>query len=150
MENTREMTLSVLEDLIKTCAVEKVLFKTVSDKTKDSYLKNTLDNCADEKDKNILKLKAEIERLGGKFEEKDFQISQKVLDDFGSYKDEKELISKCEKIDDMVLSKYSTAMNGNILWEVIPLVAKQYFASVNLHYRIVYLFKSNVTNTIYS
>ncbi|MDR3627432.1 MAG: DUF2383 domain-containing protein [Ignavibacteriaceae bacterium] len=150
MENTREITLSVLEDLIDTCAMEHEIFRTVSDKTKDPYLKSTLNNCVDEKNKNILKLKAEIERLGGKFEEKGLQISQKILEKFSSLKNDKEIIAQCEEIDDIVLNKYSMAMNGNILWEVIPLVAKQYFASISLHYKIVYSFKSSPLSTVYS
>jgi uncharacterized protein (TIGR02284 family) len=150
MENTREITLSVLEDLIDTCTMEHVIFKTVSDKTKNPHLKSTLNNCADEKNKNILKLKAEIERLGGKLEEKGLQISQKVLEKLGTLKNDKEIISQCEMIDDIVLTEYSKAMNDNILWEVIPLVAKQYFASINLHYKIIYLFKSSPLSTVYS
>ena len=53
-------------------------------------------------------------------------------------------------MDDIVLSRYSKAMNGEILWEVVPLVAKQYFASVNLHCRIMYSFKGNIPSSVYS
>jgi hypothetical protein len=59
-------------------------------------------------------------------------------------------LAQCEKIDDIVLSKYSKAMNGDILWEVVPFVAKQYFASVNLHEKIIYLFKSDLPSAVYS
>ena len=150
MENAREVTLSILEDLINICKEENILFKTASDKITNPYLKNTLNNCADEKDRNIHSLETEIKRLGGKFDGKDIQISQKILEKFGSFNDDIEILAQCEKIDDIVLSKYSKAMNGDILWEVVPFVAKQYFASVNLHEKIIYLCKSDLPSALYS
>jgi hypothetical protein len=60
MENVREVTLSILEDLINICKEENILFKTTSDKITNPYLKNTLNNCADEKDRNIHSLETEI------------------------------------------------------------------------------------------
>ena len=150
MENAREVTLSVLEDLINICKEEHILFKTASNKVTDPYLRSTLDNCAEEKSSNIHKLESEMERLGGKFNTGEELITKTVLEEFCSYTNDKEILSRCEELDDIVLSKYSKAMNGDILWEVVPLVAKQYFASVNLHCRIMYSFKSNHTSSVYS
>lgn len=150
MENAREATLWVLEDLINSCKEELILFKTASDKVTDPYLRSTLDNCAEEKHRNIHKLETEIERLGGKFNSGEELISKKAVEDLCSYSNDKEILSRCEELDDIVLSKYSKAMNGDILWEVVPLVAKQYFASVNLHCRIVYSFKRDLPSRVYS
>jgi uncharacterized protein (TIGR02284 family) len=149
MENAREFTLSILADLINICKKEHSLFKSASNKTTNPYLKSTLDNCADEKDKNIHKLENELERLGGKFESKDTQVPPDGIEEPDSFNDDKEILTKCEIMDDIVLNKYSKAMNGDILWEVVPLVAKQYFASVNLHCKIMYSFKSDVSR-VYS
>jgi uncharacterized protein (TIGR02284 family) len=148
MESAREITLSILEDLINTCIMEHILFKTASGKITSPSIKTTLDHCVDEKNSQINKLKNEVTRLGGKFEEKDFQISQNILEEFDSFISDKEILTKCEKIDDIVLKKYSKAMDGNILSEVIPLVAKQYFATVSLHCKIM-CFKSDLP-TVYS
>lgn len=150
MENARENTLSVLADLINICKEEYQLFKTASLNTTNPYLKSTLENCAEEKFRNMNKLMAEIERLGGKMDDDDVQMPAKVLEEIRSVDNDSDILTKCEKIDDIVLSKYSKAMNGNILWEVIPLVAKQYFASVNLHDRIMYLFKRDFPSSVYS
>ena len=77
MENAREVTLSILEDLINICKEEHILFKTASNKITNPFLKSTLDNCADEKDKNIHKLETEIERLGGKYYEEGYAYLSK-------------------------------------------------------------------------
>jgi uncharacterized protein (TIGR02284 family) len=150
MENAREATITILEDLINICKEENILFKTASIKITNPYLKKTLDNCAEEKDKNIHKLEREVERLGGNFNGKDLEISPQVLGNFDSYDCDKEILTRCEMMDDIVLNKYSNALNGDILWEVIPLVAKQYFASVNLHCRIMYSFKNTLPHPVYS
>jgi hypothetical protein len=150
MDNARELTLSVLGDLIRTCKEEHILFKTASGKILNPFLKNTLDNCAEEKIRNIHKLEIELERLGGKYDEKDLELSPKIIEEIESFNDDRDILTKCEMIDEIVLRKYSTAMNGDILWEVVPLVAKQYFASVNLHCRIMYSFRSDLPNSVYS
>jgi uncharacterized protein (TIGR02284 family) len=150
MEKAREATLSILGELINICKEEYALFKTASDKITNPYLRKTLDNCSEEKFSNIKKLAIEIQRLGGKSDGKDIEITQKVLEDFNSFNGDKEILSHCEKIDNIVLNKYSNAMNEDILWEVIPVVAKQYFASVNLHCRIMYSFKSELPHAVFS
>jgi uncharacterized protein (TIGR02284 family) len=143
LENTKEITLSVLEDLINTCSEEYILFKTASEKITNPSLKDILNNCADEKDIIIHKLEKEITRLGGKFNVKNPLIFNKFLEYFDPYKGDMEILTLCEKMDNIVLNKYYEAMNGDILWEVVPLVAKQYFNSVNLHRRIMYSLKKS-------
>jgi uncharacterized protein (TIGR02284 family) len=150
MDNAREITLAILEDLINICKEEYSLFKSASSRISDPYLKSTLENCVEEKNRNIRKLETEVERLGGKFESMSEQLSPYLVEEINSFNDDKEILSKCEQIDDIVLSRYSNAMNGDILWEVVPLVAKQYFSSVNLHCRIIYSFKNDLPTSIYS
>jgi uncharacterized protein (TIGR02284 family) len=150
MENAREATQVILEDLLNISKEEHFLFKTASEKITNPFLKSILDNCADEKQMNIDKLEMELERIGGKFNRREIEIAQNVLGYFDAFNCDKEILSQCQKFDDVVLNKYSKAMNGDILWEVVPFIAKQYFASVNLHCRIMYSSKNNVPKSVYS
>jgi uncharacterized protein (TIGR02284 family) len=148
METAREATLSILEDLVNICKEENILFKTASAKISNPHVKRTINNCAEEKEIDVRNLETEIKRLGGTLDRKGPQTSQKVIDEFGLFNDDMAILAKCERIDDIVLNKYFKAMNGDILWEVVPFVVKQYFASVNLHDRIIYLSKINLQNQV--
>ena len=46
------------------------------------------------------------------------------------------LIADCLKKDDLTINKYFYAIRKNIMWEVVPLVAKQYLGLKSFHDQI--------------
>ena len=141
MESAKELTIQILKDLIATCKTGFIFFKAASEKISEPNLKATFNHYAIAKKENMCKLEAEVERLGGEITKvgKDLQINANILEEFDYLDNEGKILSECEKVDNAVLNKYSNAINDNILWEVIPLVAKQYFDSVNLHDRFIFM-----------
>ena len=141
MENTREFTISVLKDLIQNCMEEQSLFKKASKRITDPKLLLTIKNYLEEKASSINKLKREIKRLGGNLNnlEGEPDTSDNSKDITTDYDDERILL-ECVNKDVMILDRYSNAIKEEILWEVIPLVAKQYFESQNMHENLMLSF----------
>ena len=141
MENTREFTISVLKDLIQNCMEEQSLFKKASKRITDPKLLLTIKNYLEEKAISINKLKREIKRLGGNLNnlEGEPDTSDNSKDITTDYDDERILL-ECVNKDVMILDRYSNAIKEEILWEVIPLVAKQYFESQNMHENLMLSF----------
>ena len=134
MDQTRENTIAILKDLLRICKDEQSLFQTASDKSKDSRLKKELLKYAREKEEYVLKLKSEIKRLGDSPDLTEIQndglAGATVKDAEYSAND---LLQQCITKDSISIQRYSAAIKEDILWEVVPLVAKQYFGSINLH-----------------
>ncbi len=132
MEYMRAYTISVLNDLIDVCQDEYTLFNKAAKKIEDDNLKQTFQKYASEKKLQIIKLESEVKRLGGclRNKKKDPQFQHDLLNSTPS------ILQECIKEDDAVLNKFSSAINEDILWEVVPLVAKQYFTSKSIHERI--------------
>ena len=141
MDNTREFTISVLKDLIQNCMEEQSLFKKASKRITDPKLLLTIKNYLEEKAISINKLKREIKRLGGNLNnlEGEPDTSDNSKDITTDYDDERILL-ECVNKDVMILDRYSNAIKEEILWEVIPLVAKQYFESQNMHENLMLSF----------
>jgi len=133
MENTKEFTIAVLKDLLQNCLEEQSLFKRASLRISDPKIIQKLENYADDKYISICKLETEIKRLGGKVEktENDQNISEKP-NIKGDY-DINKILLECVNKDTITLNKYSSAIKEEILWEVIPLVAKQFVETQNMH-----------------
>ncbi len=134
MEDTREFTIAVLKDLIQSCIEEQSLFNRASKKISDPKLLLTISNNSKEKANYISKLEREIKRLGGSLSyqdnmEKNFNNSNDTIADY----DDDRILLECVNKDVMTLNMYSNAIKEEILWEVIPLVAKQYFESQSMH-----------------
>ncbi len=141
MEHAREYTISVLKDLLNICREEQMLFNTAKEKINDILIKQTFQTCVNEKAENIHKLESEIKRLGGTLEYTGNDFSSAI--NSSSYKkldlEGDNIVGDCITTDSLALKKYSNAMKEDILWEVVPLVAKQYFDSKDLHDKILFL-----------
>lgn len=149
MEEIKKNTIAVLKDLLRICKDEQSLFQTAADKSTDLKLKHLLAKYSDEKKEYALKLKSEIKRLG---ENPEFQETKP--DSFSNVPQEeinysqKELLQQCLNFDDNSIKRYSNAVNEDILWEVIPLVAKQYFGALNLHDQLTAFIKPVQNKTL--
>ena len=135
MEHMREYTISVLKDLIDVCRDEYTLFKTASENILDESLRLAFKKYSHEKEEHIIKLEAEVRRLGGDLNKTEIQkTSNQYIAKTAA--DTQQLLSECVRRDTIAVNLYSTAIREDILWEVIPLVAKQYFGSKNIHDQI--------------
>jgi uncharacterized protein (TIGR02284 family) len=149
MEQMREYTIKILNDLIDACRDEYILFNAASEKIKNETLKEAFLKYSQEKQEHIIKLECEVKRLGGDLNE------SKNKSKVGTYilnikqeTDTKKLLRECVRSDAFAISLYSSAIKEDILWEVIPLVAKQYFGSKNIHDQIYNIFnKASETQT---
>ncbi len=137
MENMRAYTISVLNDLIDVCRDEYSFFNKAAKKIEDEKLKNIFQKYASEKNKQLIKLETEVIRLGGNLRDKknELKLQQSILNS------QPNILRECLKKDDAVMDRYSNAINEDILWEVIPLVAKQYFNSKSIHDGIFTIYK---------
>jgi|YelNatPaOPRAMG01_1025707.scaffolds.fasta_scaffold00998_16 uncharacterized protein (TIGR02284 family) len=138
MEDMKKYTIAVLQDLINTCKEEYSLFEKASKKTEDPELKSLFSAYAQEKKEHFIKLESEIRRLGGscKINENNSEKLEDFSKSFLHEDTQEDLIAECLKKDDQTIRRYFNAIRKNILWEVVPLVAKQYFGSKNLHDQI--------------
>ena len=139
MERAREYTISVLKDLLNLCKEERSLFNSAIEKIEDNNIKENFFNCANEKSEFIFKIESEIKRLGGSIEnaEEINAVAQNLPSNKKFNAEQDKIVHYCLEKDNSILSRYSTAMNEDIMWEVVPLIAKQYFDSKNLHDRIM-------------
>ncbi len=138
MNDVRHYTISVLQDLIKISKDEYFLLELASRKSDDTELKSLLDVYACEKKEHIIKLDEEVRRLGGySAENKDgLEISIELYKSSFIEENQNDLISECLKKDNLTILRFFDAIRKNIMWEVVPLVARQYFESKNLHDQI--------------
>ena len=141
MEYVREYTIKILKDLIDACRDEYLLFNAASEKIKNEILKEAFIKYSQEKQEHIIKLECEVKRLGGDLNEPKNKatIGTNILN-IKQDTDTKKLLRECVRRDDFAISLYSSAIKEDILWEVIPLVAKQYFGSKNIHEQIYNIF----------
>lgn len=140
MEHAREYTISVLKDLLNLCREEHMLFNSAKEKIKDSSIKQTFLNCANEKAEIINKIESEIKRLGGSLEDlgEEFSIEQDLSVNKKLDSEQEKILYYCLEKDSITLNRYSVAMKEDIMWEVVPLIAKQYFDSKDLHDKILF------------
>ena len=138
MKETRGFTLNVLHDLIKTSKDEYFLLELASRKSDDTKLKSLFANYAFAKKEHIIKLEAEIQRLGGYFEtnKDDLEISIEFYESSFFEENQNGILAECLKKDNLTILRYFAAIRENIMWEVVPLVAKQYFECKSFHDQI--------------
>ena len=138
MNDIKHYTISVLQDLIKISKDEYFLLELASRKSNDVELKSLLAVYAGEKKEHIIKLDAEVRRLGGYPETNNdvLEISIEFCQSYSIEESQNDIIAECLKKDDLTILRYFDAIRKNIMWEVVPLVSKQYFVSKNLHDQI--------------
>ncbi len=138
MDQTKMNTINVLNDLLRICNSENSLFQAAAERSSDLKLKSVLIQYAKKKETYAVKLKNEIRRLG---ENPDIPERTKDKISFMSFNgidySQAELLLQCINTDTFIIQRYSKAIKEDILWEVIPLVAKQYFDSINLHDQMI-------------
>ncbi len=145
MEHMREYTIKILKDLIEACRDECLLFNTASDNIQNENIKETFKKYAQEKQEHLIKLKCEVKRLGGDLDEPNSNfIDKRPILNINAENDPKMLLWECVRRDTLAINLYSSAMKEDILWEVIPLVAKQYFGSKNIHDQIYNIFNKAI------
>ncbi len=140
MEPAREYTITVLKELLNLCKEERSLFVSAIEKLEDNSVKQNFQNYIKEKTELICKTESEIKRLGGSLENLEGinSFNQNIPSDKKSNSEEDTIVHYCLEKDDSILDRYSFAMNEDIMWEVVPFIAKQYFDSKNLHERILF------------
>ncbi|MGA7722056.1 MAG: PA2169 family four-helix-bundle protein [Ignavibacteriaceae bacterium] len=138
MDDVKKFTIKVLQDLIDTNKDEYILFESASQKSEDGELKLLFAAYSCKKEEYISGLEKEIKRLGGCSEtnKNDAKNSIEFNDSLLNGKTRDNLISEFLKMGDMTINKYFYAIKENIMWEVVPLIAKQYFGSKSLHDQI--------------
>lgn len=132
MDKTKENTISTLKDLLRICKDEQTLFQTASEKSEDPKLKSLLLKYALEKEEYAAKLRNEIQRLGESPELMiipNSPVNQINSEESGYMPSD--ILQKCLKEDDIFIQRYSAAIKDDILWEVVPIIAKQYFGTLN-------------------
>ena len=151
MKDVKDYTIAVLHELLSTSKAEYSLLNITSRKLKEAELKSLFAAYAVEKKVHIIKLGREIGRLGVSSEiVKD--DSENLIEYFESSQIEKNqdlLIEECLRKDDLMILEYFNAMRKNIMWEVVPLIAHQYFRSKNFHDQIKNLFTERTERSIY-
>lgn len=138
MKDIINYTITVLQDLIKTNKDEYRLFEAASRKSGDAELKSLFEAYAGKKEEYISKLEKEVIRLGGcpETNKNDPENSDEFYDSPLYEENWNRLIADCLKKDDLAIKKYFYAIRKNIMWEVLPLVAKQYFDLKSFHDQI--------------
>ncbi len=127
METIKNNSISILKDLIYLSSRGRQLFNSACNEINENHLREALKNFTDQLEESTAKLKSEVVRLGGDW--KGFYNPQEhVTIDFNFTEDTSDLIHECEKTGDILVDKYFRAMNGKILWEVIPIISRQYFS----------------------
>jgi uncharacterized protein (TIGR02284 family) len=138
MEDDKKYTIEVLQDLIRTNKDEYLLFEVASRRSDDTELKSLLVDYTSEKGKYIIKLETEVVRLGG-CSDTNNNDSENSIEFYKASSFEENpngLIEECLKKDDLAIKRYFYAIRKNIMWEVVPIVAKQYFGSKNYYDQI--------------
>lgn len=135
MNEIQSYTIEVLRELIKTNKEEYLLFKSASRRSGDTELKSLFAAYAVQKEESITNLENEVSRLGGNPKAgKNYEgISDGYYESSIFEKNWEKLIADCLAKDELAMNKYFYAIRKNIMWEVVPLIAKQYFHAKSLH-----------------
>ncbi len=130
MDYIRSRTLKILNDLMKSVSKSNRSIQNTVQYISNAQLKNIFKDLLQERIKQSLKLKSEILRLGGKVEECSENLEFKL--DAASINSD-ELIKHFLQENELVSMQYKSALNEDILWEVIPVISKQFFKTEELN-----------------
>lgn len=137
MEFFRENTIKVLKELIKNCKFAEHLLRHSAEEFEDEKLRKTFKYYADQNSDYANKLNSEIVRLGGNTED----FTEITFYD-NNNKDIKEHFKACEtSVNNAVRSYKDISLREDILWEVVPVIAKQYYGEKEAHETIQTLTK---------
>jgi uncharacterized protein (TIGR02284 family) len=131
-----ERTLEVLNSLVKNCIQTEESYRNAAEQIHDENLKQIFVIHAYQKAEYAAKLKAEIKRLGGTVNKENEIDAIEHLETLEAVAD---LINNCELKEARAVKNYEIAMNEDILWEVIPIVSRQYLETQESYNQIKYL-----------
>lgn len=138
MEFFRENTINVLKELIRNCKFAENLLRTSAKEFHDENLKKIFIYYADQNSSYVNKLNSEITRLGGVAED----LSEETTYYDHSFGDIQEHLKACESSVNTAVNNYKEiALREDILWEVVPVIAKQYYGEKEAHEKILTLGK---------
>lgn len=138
MEFFRNNTIKVLKELIRNCKYAEELLRNSASEFDDPSLKKIFFYYADQNSGYIRKLNSEILRLGGSTEELQ-EENNYFNEDISSVKDRLKI---CENTVNNAVKNYKEiSLREDILWEVIPVIAKQYYGELEAQEQIQVLSK---------
>ena len=138
MDESRKSTISVLRELIGVCREVERLYKTAASEAKDENLKQLLLSSAQEKTDYRTKLESEVTRLGGVTGTETLSLSFNP-DLIPATNNMEEILIECEKREETAVRNYRSAMEKDLLWEVVPVVSRQYFGLKASHDKLKYI-----------
>lgn len=134
-----EITLDILNNLIKTLKESESIYKAAAVHIHDEALKEVFLTYAEQKADYAEKLQHEVTRLGGRVSygfSEDEEMPEYMADD----EPPAQILNDCESREAKAIFNYERAMNeDDVLWEVIPIVSKQYMESKQSYYQIQYI-----------
>lgn len=139
-----ERTLEVLNSLVKNCIQTEESYRNAAEQIRDENLKQIFIIHAYQKAEYAAKLKAEIKRLGGTVNKVDNEKT--AFEPLETLEAIADLINNCELKEARAVKNYEIAMNEDILWEVIPIVSRQYLETQESYNQIKYL-KTNYSES---
>ncbi|MDP4114670.1 MAG: DUF2383 domain-containing protein [Bacteroidota bacterium] len=139
-----EKTLEVLNGLIKNCMQAEESYRNAAEQIHDENLKQIFIIHAYQKAEYAAKLKAEVKRLGGTVNK--YSYDENIYEPDVNQEAASDLINDCEVREAKAVQNYEIAMNEDILWEVIPIVSRQYLETQESYNQIKYL-KTNYSES---
>jgi hypothetical protein len=140
MEYFKENTIKVLKELVRNCKFAEGLLKHSAKDFDDESLRRIFLYYAEQNAGYIRKLNSEILRLGGSPD--DVPEEEILVEDIETVKDR---LKFCESgINNAVKSYKDVSLREDILWEVVPVIAKQYYGEMEVQEKIKVL--SSVAN----
>ena len=124
MKSFKDNTIQGLKDIIKNCRHTEDILRNSAMDIDNNSLKNIFFYYADLNSSYIQKLQAEILRLGGKLED----LGSEILYYWGDKTEFKDKLIICENsVNDAVNNYKEFSLREDILSEVVPVIAQQYY-----------------------
>jgi len=129
MDDFKANTLNVLKELIKSCHDAENLLRNACSTLDDMSLNKIFLYYAELNKTYMNKLESEIVRLGGNVEEF-YQERTSQNSDKTNYLDNLKI---CQNgVNNAVNNYKEISLREDILWEVVPVIAKQYFGEMEV------------------
>lgn len=138
MEFFRTNTIKVLKELIKNCKNAEELLRNSASEFEDPNLKKIFLYYADQNSGYIRKLNSEILRLGGSTEDL-YEEDNYFYDEISSDQDRLKICK--DTVNNTVKNYKEISLREDILWEVIPVIAKQYYGELEAQEQLQVLSK---------
>ena len=133
-------TVSTLNTLIETLKDGKAGFETAAGDVKDSQVKATFMELAQQRSKFATELSAEVQQLGGQPEESG-SASATLHRGWINIKNalgggEKSILNEAERGEDVAVKSFETALSGKLSPEVATVVRRQFAEVKKAHDRV--------------